>query len=162
MTAVSAWLAVRSIAWTLLVPGIVAGYVPWRYFDVSGTRIGMRNPAHWLAVLAIAAGAGLLVMCVWHFARLGRGTLVPIDAPRRLVVSGPYRYVRNPMYLAVSAVLAGELLLAPLAAYAAIWFACVNLFVLGYEEPTLRRKFGAEYLEYTRTVRRWVPRRRGF
>ena len=105
----------------------------------------------------------LLGACILEFARSGRGTLSPVDPPRHLVVRGLYRYVRNPMYLSVTAIVLGEVLLSrstALAVYWAIWFACVNLFVVGYEEPTLRRQFGASYDEYAGQVGRWIPRPR--
>ena len=156
-------LALRSLLWTLLLPGFFAGYVPWRWFGLREVVFDPRTPRHWGAALAIAAGAGLLLDCVLEFARRGRGTLSPADPPRRLVVEGPYRHVRNPMYLAVTAIVLGEVLLTgsrPLLGYWTAWFAAVNLFVLGYEEPTLRRQFGAEYRAYAANVRRWLPRLR--
>ena len=93
----------------------------------------------------------LLGACVVEFARSGRGTLSPVDPPRHLVVRGLYRYVRNPMYLSVTAILLGEVLLtrsSALAIYWAVWFAVVNLFVIAYEEPWLRGRFGDSYAEY--------------
>jgi protein-S-isoprenylcysteine O-methyltransferase Ste14 len=86
-----------------------------------------------------------------------------MDPPRHLVVRGLYRYVRNPMYLSVTTIVLGELLLTrstALAVYWVGWFGCVNLFVIGYEEPTLRDQFGESYDEYTRRVPRWIPRLR--
>ena len=157
----SAWLAARSLLWTVLFPGFFAGYVPWRYFGVGHAEVSPSNPAQVLGVLLMAAGAVLLGACILEFTRSGRGTLSPIDPPRHLVVRGLYRYVRNPMYLSVTAIVLGEVLLtrsAALGAYWAIWFACVNLFVVGYEEPTLRRQFGASYDEYVRQVGRWIPK----
>lgn len=102
----------------------------------------------------------LLAACIWDFARVGRGTLAPVDPPRQLVVRGLYRYVRNPMYLSVTTIVLGELILTrsiALLIYWAIWFAVVNAFVIGYEEPTLRRQFGASYESYRETVPRWIP-----
>jgi protein-S-isoprenylcysteine O-methyltransferase Ste14 len=134
------WLALRSLLWTFLLPGFFAFYVPWRY---------------------IGLGAVLLAGCIYEFARSGRGTLSPLDPPRHLVVRGLYRYVRNPMYLSVTMIVLGEILLtrsSALASYWVIWFISVNLFVMGYEEPTLSREFGSEYDEYCRRVGRWVPR----
>jgi len=155
------WLAARSIVWTAVIPGVVAGYVPWRYFGLAQARLLPLGPLRLLGLAGIACGAGLLVVCIWHFAVSGRGTLAPVDPPRELVVRGPYRFVRNPMYLSVTTIIAGELLVTrstALLAYGAAWFAAVNLFVLGYEEPTLRRRFGASYERYTGTVGRWIPR----
>jgi protein-S-isoprenylcysteine O-methyltransferase Ste14 len=109
----------------------------------------------------ILAGAALLVACIVEFARSGRGTLSPVDPPTHLVVRGLYRYVRNPMYLSVTAILLGEVMLTrsgALALYWLIWFVVVNAFVIGYEEPTLRVQFGESYDEYVRTVGRWIPR----
>lgn len=111
-------------------------------------------------LLPIVFGASLYGWCLWHFTFSGRGTPLPIDPARALVVQGPYRFVRNPMYLAVLAVLVGEVLLfeAPvLITYTAIWFALVIAFVLIYEEPALRHQFGDAYRRYCRTVPRWIP-----
>ncbi len=157
----SVWLAVRSLAWTLLIPGIFAGYVPWRYFGLAQVRLDFSNPRHLLGLLCIGLGAVLLGACIWEFARSGRGTLSPADPPKELVVRGLYRYVRNPMYLSVTVIVLGEFLLTGsrgLLLYWAIWFLAANLFVLGYEEPTLRRSFGAAYDRYVLRVGRWLPK----
>ena len=156
----TAWLALRSIAWTLLIPGVVVGYIPWRYFGLEGRAVNLSNPLTVAGLACMAGGAALLIACVFEFARSGRGTLSPVDPPRELVAQGMYRYVRNPMYLSVSVILLGETLLArsaALAAYAAVWFGLVNVFVMGYEEPWLRHRFGASYDEYANTVGRWIP-----
>ncbi|HJQ65124.1 MAG TPA: isoprenylcysteine carboxylmethyltransferase family protein [Gemmatimonadales bacterium] len=156
------WLAIRSIAWAALLPGFFAGYVPWRYFGLAHVQLTLRRPVHMLGLMGIGVGVVLLGSCIWQFAHSGRGTLAPLDPPRQLVVRGPYRYVRNPMYAAVTAIVLGEVLLTrtvALLTYWVIWFVCVNLFVIGYEEPTLHRQFGESYEQYTRTVGRWIPRR---
>jgi protein-S-isoprenylcysteine O-methyltransferase Ste14 len=155
------WLALRSLLWTVLLPGFFAGWVPWRYFGLGAVRLDLHDPRHWLGLAGIGLGAMLLAACIWEFARSGRGTLSPADPPRELVVRGLYRYVRNPMYLSVTAIVLGEVLLTgsrPLLVYWALWFLAVNLFVLGYEEPALRRQFGAAYDAYRRNVGRWLPR----
>jgi len=157
-------LALRSILWTLLLPGLFAGYVPWRFFGLARVQLSFHNHVQWLGLLGVGLGAALLVTCIWEFARSGRGTLSPVDPPRELVVRGLYRYVRNPMYLSVTVIVFGEFLLTGsrgLLLYWAIWFVGINLFVMGYEEPTLRRRFGESYERYTRDVRRWLPRVRG-
>lgn len=156
------WLAVRSLLWTVLLPGVFAGYLPWRFFGLAQVRVTLR-PVHMLGLTAIVAGAALLGACIREFARSGRGTLSPLDPPRALVVRGLYRYVRNPMYLSVTLIVLGEVLLTrslALLTYWIVWFAAVNLFVIGYEEPTLRRRFGAAYERYQREVGRWLPRLR--
>lgn len=154
------WLALRSLLWTLLLPGVMAGFIPWRYLGVSRAQIDWQNPRQLAALAVIATGVALLAVCIWEFARSGRGTLSPVDPPKHLVVRGLYQYVRNPMYLAVSLIVLGEALLIAsldLLLYWGFFFGIVNLFVIGYEEPTLRAQFGAEYDEYTRRVGRWLP-----
>jgi protein-S-isoprenylcysteine O-methyltransferase Ste14 len=149
------WL--RNLAATLLIPGTVAGVVP--YLIVS--RSGAHASTGALAVGGLAscvAGASILLWSVARFAIEGQGTLAPVDPPTRLVQSGLYRYTRNPMYAGVFLVLCGECLLFPVRAligYAAFFFIAANLFILFYEEPTLRRTFGVEYDDYCRRVGRW-------
>jgi protein-S-isoprenylcysteine O-methyltransferase Ste14 len=155
------WLAVRSLFWAILFPGVVAGYVPWQFFGVGSTPGQSSPPMPLLGAVCVVLGATLLIVCIVDFARRGRGTLSPVDPPRQLVVRGPYQYVRNPMYLGVATVLLGEMLWAPsvgLAVYAILWFTVVNLFVIGYEEPYLRDRFGASFDTYARQVSRWIPR----
>jgi protein-S-isoprenylcysteine O-methyltransferase Ste14 len=157
----SFWLAIRSIAWTVLLPGLFAGYLPWRFFGLRDVHIDLQNPVHVLGLLCMVLGAVLLGTCIWEFARSGRGTLSPVDPPRQLVVRGLYRYVRNPMYLSVTLIVLGEFLLTGsrgLLLYWLLWFAGANLFVIGYEEPTLRRRFGVAYDRYRKKVGRWLPR----
>jgi protein-S-isoprenylcysteine O-methyltransferase Ste14 len=158
---VSSWLVVRSLLWTILLPGFFAGYVPWRYFGLNRAQLDVSSAGRVLGLFCIAFGAVLLGTCIFEFARSGQGTLSPVDPPRHLVIRGLYRYVRNPMYLSVTIIVLGEALVtrsSALAVYWAIWFLGVNLFVMGYEEPTLRRDFGASYDEYRRRVGRWIPR----
>jgi hypothetical protein len=104
----AALLALRSLLWTFLLPGVVAGYVPWRYFGLSTARIAWSDPLGLIGLALSAGGTLLLAACIVEFARSGRGTLSPVDPPRHLVVRGLYRYVRNPMYLAVTLILLGE------------------------------------------------------
>jgi len=154
-------LALRSLLWTLLLPGMFGVYLPWRYFGVSRVQVDFTNPLDLLGLGLIVIGAALLAACIWEFARRGRGTLSPADPPKELVVQGLYRYVRNPMYLSVSTMVLGQALLArstALLLYWAIFFAVVNLFVRFYEEPALRRQFGESYDRYTQRVGRWLPR----
>jgi protein-S-isoprenylcysteine O-methyltransferase Ste14 len=157
----SASLALRSLLWTILFPGFFAGYVPWRFFGLD--RAALNTPSALLGLLCIGMGGALLAACILEFARTGRGTLSPVDPPRRLVVRGLYRYVRNPMYLSVTSIVLGEALLTrsrTLGIYWAVWFLAANLFVIGYEEPTLHQQFGPSYDQYTKQVGRWLPRRR--
>jgi hypothetical protein len=101
------------------------------------------------------------VWCVWNFAVVGRGTPGLWDAPSRVVATGPYRWVRNPIYIAALVIVLGEawLFLSPrLLAYAGAMAVFFQLFVTGYEERRLARRFGRSYLEYRSTVPRWIPR----
>lgn len=157
----SLWLALRSLAWAVLLPRMLAGYFPWRYFGLSEVHPDPSNLRDLAGLVCISVGAVLLGTCIWEFARSGRGTLSPVDPPRELVLKGLYRYVRNPMYLSVTLTVLGEVLLTRsrgLLLYWMIWFIGANLFVIGYEEPALRRRFGAAYERYTRSVGRWLPK----
>jgi protein-S-isoprenylcysteine O-methyltransferase Ste14 len=160
-TSAGVWLALRSLLWVVLLPGLFAVYLPWRFFGLREVQVQFGDPVHLVGLVGIGLGASLLALCIWEFAHRGRGTLSPVDPPRTLVVQGLYRYVRNPMYLSVTAIVLGEVVLTgsrTLLLYWIVWFLAVNLFVIGYEEPTLRRQFGASYDEYTRRVGRWLPR----
>jgi protein-S-isoprenylcysteine O-methyltransferase Ste14 len=159
-----AWLALRSVFWTIVFPGFFAGYLPWRFFGLRSVVIDLRIPLHWSGLLLMTLGVALLGVCIFEFARTGRGTLAPVDPPRVLVVRGLYRYVRNPMYLSVTLIVWGEVLLTrsgALFVYWVIWFAAAILFVRGYEEPALRRQFGVDYDRYAARVGRWFPRASG-
>ena len=156
-----AWLALRSALWAALLPGLIAGYVPWRFFGLRSVPLRVADPLDLFGLALMLAGGTVLAWCIVEFARRGRGTLSPMDPPRALVVHGLYRHVRNPMYTGVAVLLLGEVALTRsggLLAYAIVWFIWVNLFVILYEEPTLRRAFGASYDDYTRRVGRWLPR----
>lgn len=145
---------------TIIVPGAGAGYGPWWILNRFG---GHSRPVVWPATLLMLAGIAVYAWCVWAFAGTGRGTPAPWDAPRRLVAVGPYRLVRNPIYVSAFLVIGGEawlFLSPPLVFYLVVAGLAVHLFVLGYEEPTLRRRFGAQYTDYLRTVPRWIPRLR--
>lgn len=114
-----------------------------------------------VAMTLFAFAVSVYLWSVWNFGARGRGTPLPLDAPRKLVIQGPYRYTRNPMYVAVFSALVGWLILFPtlaLAIYVLFFLVAVNLFVRGYEEPHLRQVFGAEYEAYLGRVPRWLPR----
>ena len=145
----------------VLGPGIVAGLAPWWI-----SRRGMQTGTHgWVGqavgVMLIAAGALVLLDCFVRFAFQGVGTPAPVFPTRRLVITGLYRYVRNPMYVAVVAVILGQSLLlgnARVLGYGAVVWLGFHLLVLVYEEPTLRAKYGAEYQQFCSAVPRWIPR----
>jgi protein-S-isoprenylcysteine O-methyltransferase Ste14 len=138
--------------------------VPWA---LTGWQVEEPVP-YWLPLrvagaVLIAAGVPVLMSAFWRFAVEGLGTAAPVAPPERLVVGGLYRFVRNPMYIAVEAIILGQALLLGqliLFAYAALFALAVAAFVHFYEEPTLSRQFGAEYESYRRAVPAWRPRRR--
>jgi protein-S-isoprenylcysteine O-methyltransferase Ste14 len=150
-------LALRNLVFTVVVPGAGGGYVPWLILTRHG---GAPAPAAWYAAAVVAPGVVLYLACVWFFGTAGRGTPGIWDPPRRLVAAGPYRWVRNPIYLAGLLIVAGEawlFLSAALLIYAAALAAAFHLLVTCYEEPALRARFGQSYETYRRTVRRWLP-----
>jgi protein-S-isoprenylcysteine O-methyltransferase Ste14 len=149
-------LLLKNLLFTLVMPGTVAVYLPLWLLAGEPSAVG---PSLWLGALLIAAGASVYLWCVWDFATFGRGTPAPIDAPKKLVVRGLYRYTRNPMYVGVVTVIAGWALVyrsATLLGYGAIVATCFTVFVVLYEEPHLSRVFGAEYDDYKRRVGRWL------
>ena len=148
-----------SFAFLLIAPGVVAGLVPW-------LLTGWQTHAWWpplrvLGAMLIAVGLAVLLEAFLRFALEGAGTPAPVAPTEGLVVGGAYRYVRNPMYLAVAAAIVGQALLLgqpTLFAYAAAFGIVVAAFVHGYEEPVLARRFGPRYEEYRRAVPAWWPR----
>jgi protein-S-isoprenylcysteine O-methyltransferase Ste14 len=156
-------LALRSLFFAIVVPGTVAVLIPYLIVSRGGASIaGPWTPLHLLSLVTMAVGAAILVRCIWDFAAKGRGTLAPIDPPKQLVVQGLYRYVRNPMYLGVLLLLLGQSAFfqsVALLQYTLAWFIVVNLIVVFYEEPSLRRRFGDSYERYFLSVHRWLPTR---
>ena len=156
-----AWALVGSAAFLVLAPGIVAGLGPW--WISSGWRAAQSLgwPALSLGAVLIAAGVLVLLDCFLRFALKGLGTPAPVFPTRHLVVTGLYRYVRNPMYVAVLAVILGQSLVLGnlrVLGYGALVALGFHLFVLAYEEPTLRKKYGEEYRAFCTNVPRWIPR----
>jgi protein-S-isoprenylcysteine O-methyltransferase Ste14 len=151
--------ALKSLLFLIIVPGMVAGYIP-----LGLLRTGPQLETGVFAYLAVPlwlTGGVILLWSFWNFLQQGRGTPAPVDPPKDLVAVGFYRYVRNPMYVGVLLVLIGHFLWFgywSLFMYTLLIFVTVHLFVTRYEEPTLRRKFGASYEEYLRHVPRWVPK----
>jgi protein-S-isoprenylcysteine O-methyltransferase Ste14 len=156
------FILMRTITYASLFIGFLLIYLPARLMLWSGiarpAEIGAREVA---GMLIAAAGAAIALWCIFTFAAIGRGTPAPFDPPRRLVIRGPYRFVRNPMYIGAGLALAGAALYyhsLVLLAYAGVFLLAVHLFVIGYEELTLRRTFGKEYEAYCLHVRRWWPK----
>jgi protein-S-isoprenylcysteine O-methyltransferase Ste14 len=152
-------LALRNVIFTLVVPGAGGVYLPWQILTRHGAS---PTPVAWYAAAVIAVGVLLYLSCVWLFSTAGHGTPGIWDPPRRFVAVGPYRWVRNPIYIAALLIVSGEAWLfasAKLLIYVAVLAIGFHLFIICYEEPRLRRRFGDQYETYLRTVRRWTPHR---
>ena len=151
----------RAVTYAALFIGLVLIYVPARLLSWPGIVRPVAIEVQQIAGMVIgAAGAAVALWCIFTFAFVGRGTPAPFDPPRRLVIQGPYRFVRNPMYIGAGLALAGAALFyksLPLLGYTGLFFLATHLFVLRYEEPALRRTFGQEYEAYCGRVRRWWP-----
>lgn len=145
-----------------VAPGVVAGLVPWciSRWVLQPAFFGWQ-PVRIVGAILIIAGVLELLDAFARFALQGLGTPAPIAPTRHLVVTGAYRYVRNPMYLAVFTTILGQALLlgdGRLVIYAVLVWISVHAFVVTYEEPTLRRMFGPQYEAFVTHVRRWIPR----
>jgi len=153
--------ALKSLFFLILVPGLFVGYLPLAFL-----LTGPQNQTGFLSYLAVPLwpiGGLIILWCFWDFLIKGKGTPAPIDPPRALVVTGLYNYVRNPMYVGVEIMLIAHFLwfgFWSLLAYAAFFFLAFHTFILLYEEPTLKKKFGAAYEDYLKRVPRWIPRLR--
>lgn len=151
--------ALRSLLFLIIAPGMVAGYIP-----LGLLRWGSRVETGVFAYLAFPLwliGGTILLWSFWNFLREGRGTPAPIDPPKELVAVGFYRYVRNPMYVGIMAMNIGHFLWFGywnLLVYTVFVFLAFHTFVTLYEEPTLKRLFGASYEDYCKRVLRWIPR----
>jgi protein-S-isoprenylcysteine O-methyltransferase Ste14 len=152
----------RAVTYSALFIGLLLIFLPDRILSATGVIqppvIGVWQIA---GMLVGASGAAIALACILTFVFVGRGTPAPFDPPRRLVVKGPYRFVRNPMYLGAAIALAGAAAFyqsLPLLGYAGAFVLITHLFVLVYEEPTLRRTFDGDYVAYCQRVGRWLPK----
>ena len=154
-------ITLKTIIFTILVPGMVAFVIPWLMLARPPAAETL-SPSPWLlGLLPLLVGVALYLWCAGAFTFIGKGTPAPIDAPIFLVRSGPYQWVRNPMYLGVLAIIVGQAILfrsVALLGYALLVFVAVHLFVVFVEEPSLRRQFSESYAAYLSAVPRWLPR----
>jgi protein-S-isoprenylcysteine O-methyltransferase Ste14 len=152
---------VRAAIFIAIAPGAIAGWLPWYVAGRPSDIWGASHGAWRLGALLAIAGWVFLLWCARDFAVRGRGTPGPYDPPRELVTSGLYEYVRNPMYIAVLTAILGQAIwyqsfgVVKYALFVALMF---HVWVLIYEEPALRRSFGASYITYCERVSRWLPR----
>ena len=155
------FVAFRTIVYATLFTGFLLIYLPTRVLSSTGIVLPAAIGAPQVAGTIIGtAGVLIALWCISTFVWIGRGTPAPFDPPRRLVIRGPYRFVRNPMYIGAGLALGGAALFyesLPLLAYGGAFLLACHLFVLSYEEPTLKRTFGPEYEAYCQRVSRWWP-----
>ena len=150
-----------TLLFTIVVPGTVAGLIPYliqRNYDTLSLNLG---PGQYLGILLIILGVIVYLATAGAFAIIGRGTPAPIRPTQKLVIEGLHRYVRNPMYLGVLSVLLGDALWFQsglILIYMAFIFAMFNTFIWFYEEPTLRRTYAEDYIRYCESTPRWIPR----
>ncbi len=158
-------LLIRTIVYSTAFISVVLVLLPARVLQAAHfTRPAATGLLQVTGLALVSAGAALCITCIATFAAVGKGTPLPFDPPRRLVIRGPYRFVRNPMYLGAALALTGAALhfmSAPLLGYAIAFLAFMHGLVRLYEEPTLQRMFGEEYTQYCARVRRWLPSSRG-
>jgi protein-S-isoprenylcysteine O-methyltransferase Ste14 len=153
--------ALGSGLFLIAAPGVMAGLIPWLLTDWDSTDPGLILVV--VGAILIVAGVVVVVLAFARFVLEGRGTPAPVAPTDTLVVGGLYRYVRNPMYVAVGSIIVGQALLLGqwgLLVWAAIFWAAVAAFVYGYEEPTLSAQYGQQYADYKRAVPAWIPRLR--
>ncbi len=157
------FVLVRAVTYAALFIGFVLVYLPARFLSWSGIVAPATTGApQVIGMIMVTIGTTLALWCVFTFVFIGKGTPAPFDPPKKLVIRGPYRFVRNPMYIGAEITLAGAALFyqsLSIFIYTCLFFLITHLFVVLYEEPTLRRTFGAEYEAYCSRVRRWLPRR---
>jgi protein-S-isoprenylcysteine O-methyltransferase Ste14 len=156
------FVLIRAITYSALFIGLVLVFLPAQLLSPPGISRPEKIEVSQVVGMVVAIGGGAIALwCILSFAVVGRGTPAPFDPPRWLVVRGPYALVRNPMYIGAGLALGGASLFyqsLPLLGYAAGFFLVTHLFVVLYEEPTLRRTFGRDYESYCGRVGRWWPR----
>jgi protein-S-isoprenylcysteine O-methyltransferase Ste14 len=151
-------LSLKNLLFTLIVPGTVAVYVPLMLSRGGSASLGLMFV---IATFLFVMGGAIYAWCVFDFASFGRGTPLPLDAPKKLVRRGLYRYTRNPMYVGVLAVIFGWALLyrsAAITLYGSVVALCFYSFIVFGEEPRLRKRFGNDYEQYCAEVPRWLLR----
>jgi protein-S-isoprenylcysteine O-methyltransferase Ste14 len=152
----------RAATYSTVFIGLLLVFLPGRVLAWSGlARPATVGAVELVGALVALGGAAIALACILTFVVVGKGTPAPFDPPRRLVVRGPYRFVRNPMYLGAVLALCGAAIIyrsLGLVGYTVVFAVCSHVFVLVYEEPILSRQFGGAYDEYRSRVRRWVPR----
>lgn len=153
---------IKVIIFTILVPGTVTVLIPFGLLLLENkplpTSVGLYEI---IGLTLMSVGVSIYIWCTWDFVAKGQGTPAPIEPPKKLVLKSLYRISRNPMYVGILSILIGESFLLRsfiFAAYATVVFICFHFFILFYEEPTLRKQFGEEYIRYCKRAPRWLIR----
>lgn len=157
----STLVALKTLIFTVIVPGTVAVWIPRALLSSpDARRLGFLGDFHYAGLVPMTIGVSIYLWCAWDFGVAGKGTPAPIDPPKDLVVRGLYTFVRNPMYVGVLSLVLGEAIWfeSPLLfGYAILVFVLFSAFVIFYEEPVLRTKFGDSYRRYCEVTPRWIP-----
>ncbi len=153
---------VKILFFVIIGPGSVIIYIPCLLLSIFGTPDFFKaRHLEYIGIIPILVGITISLWCCYNFLFMGKGTPVPVDPPKKLVVNGLYRFVRNPMYLGILVLLFGESVFFKsyvLLGYAACVFCLFQIFIIGFEETTLRSRFGREYEDYCNTAPRWIFR----
>lgn len=156
------WLALKNLVYVLAIPSLMAGWIPLRLFERHPRWPQEPGWIQWTGAALFLAGAVMFVAGVHTLAMRGQGTPAFLDPPRKLTRRGPYKWVRNPLYLSLFALVGGEALFLSswhIGVYWVVLVCSLHLVVMLHEETELRRRFGAMYEDYRRDVPRWLPRR---
>lgn len=152
----------KTLLFTIFVPGFFTVYLPYLFLSSGrGLHLFEIGIFRFFGIVLIVIGVMIYLFCAWDFTFFGKGTPAPIDPPKIFVARRLYRFVRNPMYVGVLTLLVGEGILfesITLFIYVILMWTLFNTFVLLYEEPTLKKKFGKTYEEYLKSVPRWIPK----
>jgi protein-S-isoprenylcysteine O-methyltransferase Ste14 len=158
-------IAIKTLLWSIFVPGTITVLVPYLLLSSQFEAFRINISAfRYLGLIPILFGVMIYTWCAWYFTFIGKGTPAPFDPPQELVIKGPYQYIRNPMYVFVALTLIGEaiyfeaMIIVLFAVLAVTFF---HLWVVLYEEPSLKRRFGWAYDRYCESVSRWLPRKPG-
>jgi len=150
----------KSVIFTFLGPGILIAAIPYLILHSGAALVIEIGVVRYVGLIVLIAGAGIACWCMWAFIAIGRGMPTSVNPPVELVAQGLYRYERNPMYSGVLLIIFGEALYyasPALLAYGVLAWLILHVFVVTYEEPSLRRRFGAAYDRYVQSIPRWIP-----
>ena len=156
------WLLLKNLAFTIVVPGFVVGWVPLHWFEKNPLWPAVWRWPQYAAAVLVSPALAVFLASQWFFATRGQGTPLPFDPPKKFVRRGPYKWVRNPMYLAVFTLIGSQSLFfwsGHITVYLVILMCATHVLVQLWEEEALRRNFGAMYEDYRRDVPRWLPRK---